>query len=135
MKMISLNYFRLHGVLSSLSSLVLVCDSYLKHYWHIYFGEMVGFLWVKAEKCIYNMKRMCISLVYNLFHITLCIKNCVLFLSVSTYRYVAYRQYTYWIHKKLGRKIRIAIPSCVVKKIRESFPSESGSYRGFEYAH
>ena len=30
------------------------------------------------------------------------------FLCVSTY--------TYWIHKKLGRKIRIAIPSCVVKK-------------------
>ena len=59
----------------------------------------------------------------------------VIFSSVSTYRYVAYRQYTYWIHKKLGRKIRIAIPSCVVKKIRESFPSESGSYRGFEYAH
>ncbi|XP_068690933.1 P2X purinoceptor 7-like [Montipora foliosa] len=53
----------------------------------------------------------------------------------DTYRYVAYRQYTYWIHKKLGRKIRIAIPSCVVKKTRESFPSESGSYRGFEYAH
>ena len=57
------------------------------------------------------------------------------FLCVSTYRYVAYRQYTYWIHKKLGQKIRIAIPSCVVKKIRESFPSESGKYRGFEYAH
>lgn len=57
------------------------------------------------------------------------------FLSASTYRYVAYRQYTYWIHKKLGRKIRIAIPSCAVKKIRESFPSESGSYKGFEYGH
>ena len=57
--------------------------------------------------------------------------------SVSTYRYVAYGQYTYWIHKKLGRKISIAILSFVVKKKknRESFPSESGSYRGFEYAH
>lgn len=57
------------------------------------------------------------------------------FLPVSTYRYVAYRQYTYWTHKKLGRKIRIAIPSCAVNKIMESFPSESGSYKGFEYAH
>ena len=37
-------------------------------------------------------------------------------LPVSTYRYVAYGQYTYWIHKKLGRKIRITILSCVVKK-------------------
>ena len=59
----------------------------------------------------------------------------VCFPSVSTYRYVAYRQYTYWIHKKLGRKIGIAIPSCVVRKIRESFQNESRSYRGFEYAH
>ncbi|XP_068681367.1 uncharacterized protein [Montipora foliosa] len=49
----------------------------------------------------------------------------------ETYRYVAYRQYTYWIHKKLGRKMRIPIPSCAVKKIRESFPSESRSYKGF----
>ena len=43
-------------------------------------------------------------------------KPCLFILSVSTYRYVAYGQYTYWIHKKLGRKIRIAILSCVVKK-------------------
>ena len=48
---------------------------------------------------------------------------------------VANKEYTYWIHKKLGRKIRIPIPSCVVKQIRESFPSEGGNYKGFEYAH
>ena len=42
------------------------------------------------------------------------------FLSVSAYRYVAHRQYTYWIHKKVDQKIRITIPYCVVKKIEKA---------------
>ena len=31
----------------------------------------------------------------------------------------------------LGKDIRIVLPSCVVIKIREEFPS--GTYKGFEY--
>ncbi|KAK3731611.1 hypothetical protein QZH41_015865 [Actinostola sp. cb2023] len=52
----------------------------------------------------------------------------------DTYRYIAYRQWTYWTHGKLGKKIRIPIPSCVVAKIRNCYPSEYGQYKGFEYA-
>ena len=40
--------------------------------------------------------------------------------SEQVYSNVAYRQYTYWIRMKLGRQIPIAIPSCLVLKIRES---------------
>ena len=47
--------------------------------------------------------------------------------SEHVYSNVAYRQYPYWIRMKLGRQIPIAIPSCLVLKIRESFPSKSGN--------
>ena len=39
-----------------------------------------------------------------------------------------------WVHGKLGKKYRRPIPSCAVKEIRKAFPSESGEYKGFEYA-
>ena len=48
-------------------------------------------------------------------------------------RLVAYRQYTWWIHGHLGRRIRIAIPSCAVSAIRDVYPEAyPGSYRGVE---
>ena len=47
------------------------------------------------------------------------------------YRYVAYRQFVRWIMGWLGKDIRIVLPSCIVIKIREEFPS--GTYKGFEY--
>ena len=48
-------------------------------------------------------------------------------------RLVAYRQYTWWIHGHLGRRIRIAIPSCAVSAIRDVYPeADPGTYRGFE---
>ena len=37
-----------------------------------------------------------------------------------SFRYAAYRQFTWWVHGHLGRKIRGVIPSCAVKKIRLS---------------
>ena len=50
-------------------------------------------------------------------------------------RYTAYRQWTAWMHGKLGGKYRRPMPSCAVKEIRKAFPSPSGEYKGFEYAH
>lgn len=47
------------------------------------------------------------------------------------YRYTAYRQLTRWCWGWLGKDIRIILPACAVKKIRESFPSET--YTGFQY--
>ncbi|XP_055863255.1 P2X purinoceptor 7-like [Biomphalaria glabrata] len=47
------------------------------------------------------------------------------------YRYVAYRQFARWIFHRLGRKRRVILPACVVKQIRDKFPSEL--YTGFKY--
>ena len=55
-------------------------------------------------------------------------------ISNKSYRFSAYRQYTAWVHyyERLGRNNRLVIPSCVVKKIRDTFPSVDGSYIGFK---
>jgi hypothetical protein len=35
------------------------------------------------------------------------------------------------LHRYLGKKVRVVLPSCAVKTIREKFPSENGLYTGF----
>ena len=45
-----------------------------------------------------------------------------------TYRYAAYRQYTWWVHNRLGRHVRRVIPSCAVSRIQAEFEEESGEY-------
>lgn len=47
-------------------------------------------------------------------------------------RYVAYRQFTVWIHGRCGYKNRRSIPQCVTKRIKATFPSTN--YTGFEEA-
>ncbi|XP_069490476.1 protein FAM117A isoform X2 [Ambystoma mexicanum] len=47
------------------------------------------------------------------------------------YRLVAYRSYTWWLHGRLGHRVRQVMPACVVGAIRQTFPSDSGPYRGF----
>ncbi|XP_057290679.1 P2X purinoceptor 7-like [Hydractinia symbiolongicarpus] len=49
----------------------------------------------------------------------------------QSYRYASYRQFSWFIHTRLGRGVRRVIPACVVAKIRTAFPSESGNYTGF----
>ena len=49
----------------------------------------------------------------------------------EVYRYLAYRRFVYLVWRRLGRKNRRVLPSCVVTKIRERFPSEQ--YCGFKY--
>ncbi len=46
-------------------------------------------------------------------------------------RYIAYRQYVSLVHGHLGMHVRVVIPSCVTKLIRDAFPAppERG-YRG-----
>ena len=46
-------------------------------------------------------------------------------------RLTAYSQFTYWTHKRLGRHVRMVIPSCVVFSIRRTFPEEGEVYVGF----
>ena len=49
-----------------------------------------------------------------------------------SYRYAAYRQFCWFIHSRLGKGVRKVIPSCVVSKIREVYPSEDGKYTGYK---
>lgn len=55
-------------------------------------------------------------------------------LNPRSYRYAAYRLFTYWVHDKLGKGVRKVIPSCAVLKIRERFPDPQGVYTGFKLA-
>ncbi|XP_048750653.2 P2X purinoceptor 7-like [Ostrea edulis] len=48
------------------------------------------------------------------------------------YRYVAYRQLARWAWGYLGQKVKVVLPSCAVNCIRNTFPSDSGSYTGFK---
>ena len=54
------------------------------------------------------------------------------FVVFRTYRYAAYRQFSWFNYTKLGRPVRRVIPTCVVTKIREEFPEPSGVYVNFD---
>ena len=45
-----------------------------------------------------------------------------------------YRQFTWWVHSKLGHKVRRIVPACVVAAIRSAFPEASGIYVGYRDA-
>ena len=52
--------------------------------------------------------------------------------AMDTLRHTAYRLFVLWKHGHLGAGRRVVISSCVVCKIRRSFPSPDGNYTGFK---
>uniref|UniRef100_A0A3B4WFR9 P2X purinoreceptor 7 intracellular domain-containing protein n=1 Tax=Seriola lalandi dorsalis TaxID=1841481 RepID=A0A3B4WFR9_SERLL len=60
-------------------------------------------------------------------------KNEYVFLKHSDFwsdRYASYRQFTWWVHGRLGRRIHRLIPSCAVSKIRNIYSEPNGIYTG-----
>lgn len=51
--------------------------------------------------------------------------------SMESFRKAAYRQFALWRYGKLGRGNRRVIPSCVVLKIRDTYPASDNRYMGF----
>lgn len=47
------------------------------------------------------------------------------------YRYTAYRQFVRWLKTWLGERGEFVLPSCVVAKMRQTFPMETPT--GFKY--
>ncbi|XP_067045503.1 P2X purinoceptor 7-like [Acropora muricata] len=64
---------------------------------------------------------------------TVCLRREVLETAIVglSQRYAAYRQFTWWVHDRLGKYVRRVIPACVVKEIRAAFPDSQGNYTGF----
>ena len=50
-----------------------------------------------------------------------------------TWRLAAYRQFTWWMHTRLGCYRRV-IPVCAVNLIRQEYTEESGQHTGFQMA-
>lgn len=50
-------------------------------------------------------------------------------------RYAAYKQFIWWIFKSLGKGNRRVIPSCVIWKIRDTFPECDGQYTLYFNGH
>ena len=48
------------------------------------------------------------------------------------YRHIAYRQLARFLFGIVGRENRAPLPSCAVKRIRETFPSTDGEYTGYQ---
>jgi hypothetical protein len=46
-------------------------------------------------------------------------------------RLAAYRQFTWWVHTKLGKAVRLVILSCAVWAIRHAYPDPDDNYTGF----
>ncbi|KAI2664086.1 P2X purinoceptor 7 [Labeo rohita] len=52
----------------------------------------------------------------------------------TRYRFLAYRSFVSWCWGFLGQRIRVVLPSCVVRRIRAEFPDSQGRYVGFRPA-
>ena len=48
--------------------------------------------------------------------------------SNKSYRFATYKQFIWFVYKRLGKGNHRVIPLCVVWKIREIFPEEDGLY-------
>ncbi|XP_063959319.1 uncharacterized protein LOC135154986 [Lytechinus pictus] len=50
----------------------------------------------------------------------------------ESYRFAAYRIWSDYLHGYMGKGVRRPLPACVVTRVRQEFPEETGVYVGFE---
>lgn len=55
-------------------------------------------------------------------------------ISHRSMRYAGYRQYTWWVHNRLGKGVRKVIPSCAIWAIRDVYPELDKQYTPFQEA-
>jgi hypothetical protein len=55
----------------------------------------------------------------------------------DTYRFLAYSNFRHWVcgTTKMGKGNRVVTPACVVKQIRDKWPSIDGKYTGYHSRH
>ena len=107
---------------------------------HIYryyvqnFSALVDNNVLKCQHLVIN--DMSTQILLNVFNFS---SRCISFLSCHDsfifcrrYRYTAYRQFTMWIHGRIGRRNRRLLPACASKVIADSFPDAEGHYLGFK---
>lgn len=46
----------------------------------------------------------------------------------KNYRFISYKQYIWWSYGYLGKNKRKPLPNCVITKIRDIYPEQSGNY-------
>ena len=99
----------------------------LKNPWHF------RFIW-KTGYCL-TFLLLGFLKVFYFFVLAIEIQPCdVVLLSFRNYRYANYKQFTRWIHWRLGKDGRKVTPFCVVWPIRKNYPSENGVYTDFKQA-
>ena len=69
---------------------------------------------------------------YNLFFCHGSLADTIYLFTCRFLRSVAYRQFTRLLWDYLGSSKRYPLPCCAYSEIRKQFPSEDGSYHGFE---
>lgn len=92
---------------------------------------MIEYVDVIKNGLFHTLTKMChivTSQVHFVFNIA---KLCLPFCIFRSLRWAAYRQFTWWIHGYLGRRVRRVIPACAVSKIRKTFPAPDGQYEPY----
>ena len=66
-----------------------------------------------------------------LFHIVNEKSATYLSYTFRSFRFAGYKQYTWWVHNRLGKGVRKVIPSCAVWAIRNTYPAPDDTYVPF----